>query len=269
MQRLDPRKLIGADRPVVGMVHLRPLPGSPGHVGMADVLAAACRDAEVLADGGVDAVLVENYGDLPFQPAAVPPETIAAMTRAVAEVRRVITLPIGINVLRNDALAALGIAAATGASFIRVNVHVGALLTDQGWISGRAHETLRARMVLGARVAILADVLVKHAVAPAGLGIGQAAQDTWERGLADGLIVSGTATGAAVDRAQIEAVRAAVPAAPLFIGSGLTVDNAGELFAHADGAIVGSAFQADGRAGGPVEVDRVRSLLRRIEPLRS
>lgn len=268
MQRLDPRQIMGAERPIVGMLHLRPLPGAPNHAGMADVIAAACRDAAVLADGGVDAVLIENYGDVPFHPGPVPPETIAAMTRTVAEVRRAIDLPLGINVLRNDALAALGIAAATGGCFIRVNVHTGAMLTDQGWITGLAHETLRARTRLGAQVAILADVLVKHAVPPAGLGIGEAAQDTWQRGLADGLVVSGSATGAAVDPSRLAAVRAAVPAAPLFIGSGLTEQNAQELFALADGAIIGSAFQQAGHAGSPVEIERIRRLLRRLEPLR-
>lgn len=268
MQRVDPRHAMGAARPIVGMLHLRPLPGAPSHTGMADVITAARRDAEALAEGGVDAVMVENYGDVPFLPGPVPPETIAAMTRVVVEVRRTVDLPIGINVLRNDALAALGIAVATGGCFIRVNVHTGAMLTDQGWIAGLAHATLRARSALGADVAILADVLVKHAVAPAGLGIGEAAQDTWQRGLADGLIVSGAATGAAVDPGRLAAARAAVPAAPLFIGSGLTEQNAGELFALADGAIVGSAFRTGGLAGAPVEAERIRRLLRRLESLR-
>jgi uncharacterized protein len=268
MHRPDLSGLIGARRPIIGMVHLRPLPGSPGHDGMATVLDAALRDADALATGGVDAVLIENYGDVPFHPDAVPPETVAAMARVVAAVRGGIDLPVGVNVLRNDARAALAVAAATGARFIRVNVHTGAMLTDQGWIAGRAHETLRQRASLRADIAILADVLVKHAVPPAGMDAAQAARDTWERGRADALIVSGAATGSAADPARLQEVRSAVPAAPLLIGSGVTAANAADLLTHADGAIIGSAFQRDGRAGGAVELRRVQALLGRIDALR-
>jgi uncharacterized protein len=261
MQRLDLQHATGCARPVIGMVHLRPLPGAPGHRAMSDVLAAARRDAEALTAGGVDAILVENYGDVPFYPDAVPAETVAAITAAVLAVRDVTALPVGVNVLRNDARSALGIAAATGARFIRVNVHAGGMITDQGWIAGRAWETVRARAALQADVAILADVLVKHAVPPYGLEPGDAARDTWDRGLADALIVSGAATGAATPLGRLEAVRAAVPDAPLLIGSGLTARNAAALLARADGAIVGSAFQAEGRAGGAVEAERVRQVV--------
>jgi uncharacterized protein len=264
VQRLDPVRITGAAWPIIGMVHLRPLPGAPAFDGMGAVLEAARRDAEALADGGVDAVLVENYGDVPFHPDRVPPETVAAMTRAVVAVREAAGLATGVNVLRNDARSALAVAAATGASFIRVNVHTGAMLTDQGWISGRAHDTLRERTRLGVEVAILADVLVKHAVAPAGLDVADAARDTWERGLADALIVSGTATGHPVPMARLVAVRAAVPDALLIIGSGLDDGNAGDLSPLAGGAIIGSAFQQDGRAGGGVDPDRVRRLVRVI-----
>jgi uncharacterized protein len=264
VERLDPVRVTGAAWPIIGMVHLKPLPGAPAFDGMRDVLEAARRDAEALADGGVDAVLVENYGDVPFHHDQVPPETVAAMTRAVVAVREAAGLPTGVNVLRNDARAALGVAAATGASFMRVNVHTGAMLTDQGWITGRACDTLRERIRLGIDVAIFADILVKHAVAPAGLDVADAARDTWERGLADALIVTGTATGHAVPVARLVAVRAAVPDAPLIIGSGLNEGNAADLAPVAGGAIIGSAFQREGRAGGGVEPDRVRRLVRVI-----
>lgn len=264
VQRLELGRVAGAAWPIIGMVHLRPLPGAPAFDGMGAVLDAAGRDAAALADGGVDAVLVENYGDVPFHPDRVGPETVAAMTRAVLAVRDAADLPTGVNVLRNDARSALAVAAATGSSFIRVNVHTGAMLTDQGWITGRAHDTLRERTRLGVEVAILADILVKHAVAPAGLDVADAARDTWERGLADALIVSGAATGQAVPMARLTAVRAAVPDAPLIIGSGLDEVNAAELAPLASGAIVGSAFQRDGRAGGGVDPDRVRRLVRVI-----
>jgi membrane complex biogenesis BtpA family protein len=243
------------------MVHLRALPGAPHHESVAAVVDAACRDAELLSSGGVDALLIENYGDAPFHPDAVPPETIAGITAAAAAVRRVSDLPLGINVLRNDARAALGIAAVVGAAFIRVNVHTGAMLADQGWLTGRAHETLRARAALRANIGVFADVLVKHAVPPPGLDIADAARDTWQRGGADALIVSGAATGAATDVARLGAVRAAVPGAVVLIGSGVTPDNAPLLLARAEGAIVGSALQRGGRAGAGVELERVQAMV--------
>jgi membrane complex biogenesis BtpA family protein len=184
------------------------------------------------------------------------------------EVRAAVDLPLGINVLRNDAAAALGIAAATGARFIRVNVHTGAMLTDQGWVTGRAADTLRLRRALGADVAIFADVLVKHAAPPAGLVAAAAARDTWERALADALIVTGGGTGEPTAEATVQEVRAAVPAAPLLIGSGLAPATVPRLLPLADGAIVGSALQRGGRAGEPVDGERVRALVAAVRATR-
>jgi membrane complex biogenesis BtpA family protein len=167
-------------KPIIGMVHLPPLPGSPRYEGsVAAVIEHATAQARALQDGGVDAIMVENFGDAPFFAESLPPLTISALTLAVAEISRATSLPLGVNALRNDAAAALSIAACTGAQLIRVNVHTGAMLTDQGWINGRAAETLRLRAQLQARVAIAADVMVKHAVSPAGLSIEAAARDTW------------------------------------------------------------------------------------------
>lgn len=216
----------------------------------------------MLMGGGVDAVLVENYGDSPFHADSVEPVTVAAMTRAVMAVREVVDTPVGVNVLRNDASAALAVAAATGASFIRVNIHTGGMFTDQGWIEGRAAETLRARARLGPTVAILADVMVKHAVAPGGLRLADAARDAWHRGFADALIVSGGATGRATELADVRAVREAIPEAKVLVGSGVTADTAREALGASHGVIVGSALEAAGEGGGPVELERVRQLVR-------
>jgi uncharacterized protein len=253
-------------KPIVGMVHLQPLPGSPGWRGsFQQVLDAALRDAETLAAGGVDGIVVENYGDIPFYPEHVPAITIAALTAAVLDVTRAVDIPVGVNVLRNDAAAALGIAAATGASFIRVNVHTGAMLTDQGWIAGAAQQTIRVRSMLGCEVAVFADVFVKHATPPAGLTIEDAALDTWERGLADALIVSGSGTGRPTSVTDVERVKAAVPDAKVWIGSGVTSSNVTDLFRFADGAIVGSSLKPDGRTELPVALDRVKHLIDVVE----
>jgi membrane complex biogenesis BtpA family protein len=259
-----------ARKNIVGMVHLLPLPGAPRYGGsMQQVLDRAARDARALADGGVDGIIVENYGDAPFFPDVVPPVTVAALTRAIEEVQRAVRLAIGVNVLRNDAASALSVAVVTGAQFIRVNVHTGALLTDQGWIAGRAFETLRLRETLGTPVAIYADVLVKHAVPPAGLTIEDAARDAFLRGGADALIVSGTATGAPADIEDVRRVRHALPDAPIWIGSGVTVASVAALLEVADGVIVGSAFQRDSRAGAEVVTDQVRRLVDVARPKHS
>src|SRR6266508_488411 len=135
-----------AARALFGMVHLRALPGAPLFGGSMDaVIEAALADGRALAAGGADGLVIENFGDRPFVKNRVPPETIASMARVVSEIAREVRLPFGVNVLRNDAQAALAIAAATGAAFIRVNVHAGAVVADQGVIEGEAAETMRRR----------------------------------------------------------------------------------------------------------------------------
>jgi membrane complex biogenesis BtpA family protein len=263
----DPCRADARTARLIGMVHLLPLPGSPRwnqHGGGLDpVLARARADALTLMEGGMEGLLVENFGDIPFVPGRVAPETCAAMTLAVAAVREAVgpTVPVGVNVLRNDAQTALGIAAVTGADFIRVNVHTGSMFTDQGLIHGEAHATLRTRRALGTRVCICADVHVKHALPPAGASLAEAARDAAKRGLADVLIVSGAGTGEPVSPDDVAIVRAAVPDVPIWIGSGVTPDRIASLLEQADGVVVGSALQQGGRAGQGVTLDRVRTLV--------
>ncbi|MBE0565735.1 MAG: BtpA/SgcQ family protein [Krumholzibacteria bacterium] len=237
----------------VGMIHLQPLPGSPRWGGdLAAVRAAALRDADALVEAGWGAVMVENYHDVPFFPEAVPAHTVAALTALVGAVReRHPGLVVGVNVLRNDAAAALGVAAATGARFVRVNVHAGAAVTDQGPLAGRAWHTLRLRRELGLEdVGILADVRVKHARPLVERSLAEEAADLRLRGLADALIVTGPATGAPVALDDLRAVRAALPDCPLLAGSGATADTVAELLRHADGCIVGSSLQRPEPATG-------------------
>lgn len=238
---------------ILGMVHLEALPGSPANnLDLDEIERLALADARTLEAGGVDAILVENFGDVPFAK-TVDAATVAMMTRIVRSIVEAVNCPVGVNVLRNDPGAALAIAAAIGAAFIRVNVHVGAMLTDQGLIEGEAATTLRLREHLCPDVAILADVGVKHATPfEADWSLEQEAKDAWHRGLADALVLSGSGTGAPTDPSRIERVRAAVPEAPLIIGSGFT---GGPLTTH--GAIVGTALKREGR----VDMGRVRELL--------
>ncbi len=251
------------DRTIVGMIHLAPLPGSPRWDGsMARVVALALADARALAEGGVDAVLVENFGDAPFTPGRVEPATVAAMSVVAAEVRRALPRTLlGVNVLKNDARAALAVAAAAGAEFIRVNVHAGAVLADQGIVQSDAYGTLRDRRLLGVDVAIFADVGGKHAVPLAPVDLEQTARDLVHRGLADALVVSGPATGQATPLADVKRVRSAVAGVPLLVGSGVTAETVAELLSVADGVIVGTSVKENGDVARPVERARVEKLV--------
>ena len=263
---------------LLGMVHLGPLPGSPGTITstacdvVENVTENALCDARTLLENGMDGLILENFGDTPFYPDRVPPITIAAITTVAHHVRELATRVapgafLGVNVLRNDAGAALAIAAACGFHGIRVNVHTGVMAADQGILEGRAHDTLRERARLRAPVAILADVLVKHAepLGEAAPDIGPLAREAVERGGADGIIVSGRATGSPTDTARLESVRAALPNTPIFIGSGASVAIIAAQLRHADGAIVGTALKKNGDVHAPVDPVRVRAIVEAVK----
>jgi uncharacterized protein len=248
---------------LVGMVHLLPLPGSPRFGGsIAEVLTTAAEDAGVLADAGFPSLMVENFGDVPFFAENVPPETVAAMTLAVDRVAD-FGVPVGVNVLRNDALAALGIAAATGARFIRVNVLTGTMYTDQGPIVGDAAKVQRRKRELGLDVEIWADVMVKHAVPPHGIDLRQVTADTSERGLADALIVSGTGTGVETDVDEARLVRESAPEGMRVVaGSGVNVENIDRLLGAVDTIIVGSSIKVNADPNDRPDPLRVKAFVK-------
>lgn len=255
--------------PVIGMVHLPPLPGSPGFTGdWPGLIAAAVRDARALADGGIDGIMLENFGDVPFYKDRVPAETVAAITRAAAAVRDAVDLPLGINVLRNDGLSAMGIAVAVGAAFIRVNVLSGAAVTDQGVIEGRAAELARLRVSLaGQSIRVFADVRVKHAAPLAERPLEDEVEELLHRAGADAVIASGTGTGKPTDVEHLACVKQAAGQSAVFVGSGAGLDSAAELLCHADGLIVGTALKEGGRVDRPVDPARVKALMQHVRGL--
>lgn len=247
---------------LIGMVHLPALPGAPGARRALDaVVRTAVSEADVLARAGFDAVIVENFGDAPFAADAVPPETIAALGIVVDHVARSIPIPVGVNVLRNDAMAALGIAAAAGAAFVRINVLSGTYATDQGMITGRAHDVLRRREQLAPSVGIAADVHVKHAVPISQPDLALAAAETAYRGGADVLIVSGSATGKAADLDAVRRVREAVPDRHVWIGSGVTARTVRACLDVADAVVVGTSLKRGARTTAALDARRVRTLV--------
>lgn len=254
-------------RPIIGVVHLLPLPTSPRWGGsLKSVLDRAEQEAAALAAGGVDGLIVENFFDAPFAKDQVDPAVVSAMSLIVQRLMNLVPLPIGINVLRNDAKSAMAIATCTGAKFIRVNVLTGVMATDQGLIEGQAHQLLRYRRELGSEVKILADVLVKHARPLGSPNLTTAVCETIERGLADAIILSGWATGSPPSYEDLELAMNAAKGVPVFIGSGASWENIPQLIQSADGVIVASSLKRSGQVEqrvDPIRVSRFVEAMRR------
>lgn len=255
-------KLLGINKPLIGVVHLLPLPGAPGYAGsLAKIEKRALADAAAYLEGGMDGILIENFGDTPFFASTVPPETIAAMSAVGRLLRDLGDFPFGVNVLRSDSVGALAVAEAVGARFIRVNVLATPMVTDQGIITGNAAELMRKRRLLNSDIDVWADLLVKHASPLAPIDPLTGAKDLVERSLARALILTGSRTGTTVDLALLENLRKPLRQTPLIIGSGVRRENLADYLALADGCLVGTALKKGGRTTNAVDPARVRQLV--------
>ena len=255
---MDLYQLFKTRRPIIGVVHLLPLPTSPRWGGsLKTVIDRAEQEAVALASGGIDGIIIENFFDAPFTKNQVDPAVVSAMTILVQRIQNLVTLPIGLKVLRNDGTSAIAIASCTGAQFVRVNVLTGVMATDQGLIEGEAHKLLRYRRELGSGVKILADVLVKHARPLGSVNLTTAVQDTIERGLADAVILSGWATGDPPNSEDLELASRAAKSTPVFVGSGASWDNIATLMQAADGVIVSSSLKRHGNRDQTIDPIRV------------
>ncbi len=248
---------------VIGMLHLPALAGAPlSKLTLPDIRRFVLKDVDTLEAGGVDGLMMENFGDVPFYPGRVPAAVAEAMTEIANIVRKKTSLPLGINVLRNDGISALAVAHASGADFIRVNILSGARVTDQGLIQGIAHDLLRARANLKAEeIKIFADVDVKHSAPLAPRPLQDEVDDLIERALADAVIVSGAGTGKKTDPNKVREVKKFARQTPVFIGSGITAETI-KQFDAADGFIVGTSLKKDGDPANPVELERVKALMK-------
>jgi len=263
-------EVFGVRKAVVGVVHLPPLPGSPRYSGegLEAIIERALRDARALSDGGVDGILIENFWDAPYRKERVSPMTVASMAVVAREVARDVEIPIGVNVLRNDALAALAIAKAVGGSFIRVNVYVEAVVTDQGVIEPCAYRVQMAKKAYQASdVKVFADVHVKHGTPLAQRPVDVVAEEALKRGLADAVILTGPSTGTPPPLEDLLSVRKKLPQASIMVGSGCNPENVGELLEVADAAIVGSYFRG-GDLSAPVSEERVREFMAKVRKVR-
>lgn len=265
--------LFGIPKPVIGMIHVRPLPGSPRYRDEAlhEITHAAVRDAIVCVKGGMDGLVVENAGDVPFRhPDQLGPETAASMAVVAAAVKDAVDVPIGINVLANGVMQSIAIAKAVDAQFVRANQWVNAYVANEGIVQGAAAEALRYRSYLRAEnIRVFADVHVKHGshAIVADRSLAELTSDA-EFFDADVLIATGQRTSDPTPTEEVLGVKDA-STLPVIIGSGLSIDNVDDLMAVADGAIVGSSVKDQGVWWNPVSRDRVEAIMERVQALRS
>jgi membrane complex biogenesis BtpA family protein len=266
------RTIFGRNKAIIGVVHCPPLPGSPRNedIDFKSTLQQALTDARTFADGGVDGLIIENHGDIPFlRPQDIGPETSAALAVIVDRIGQALDLPLGVNVLANAPIPALAVAKAGGARFVRVNQWANAYVANEGFVEGDAARALRYRAQIGARdIAIFADAHVKHGAhaITADRSIAELARDV-EFFDADAVIATGQRTGDAATTDEIQAIRSG-SSLPLIVGSGVTIDNVETILLLVDAIIVASALKRDGVWWNEVDKERVAAFMRKVRDIR-
>jgi membrane complex biogenesis BtpA family protein len=275
------------DKPIIAMIHVPALPGTPRSTqSMSAILLHCINEANMYADLGVDALLIENMHDVPYLRGRVGPEITAAMTAVTTAVKQAAPqLPLGVQILAAANHEALAAALAGGADFIRVENFAYAHVADEGLMpEAEAGTLLRFRKAIAAEhIKIHADVKKKHSshAITADVSLSEAATTTAFFG-ADGMIVTGSATGEPTRPDDVSTVKAAISKAtnskaadskaqaeiPVWIGSGTTPENLPALWPHADGFIIGSYFKQDGLWSNPIDPERVRKLLDKAKECR-
>jgi uncharacterized protein len=255
------RSLFGVQRALIGVIHVRGLPGTPaGDLAIDEIVESAVDDARVYASAGFHGVLIENTHDRPYLKGSVGPEIVAALAVIGSEVRRAATLPLGVQVLAGANHSALAVALACGARFVRVEGFVFAHVADEGIIEGSAGDLLRYRRAIGADgIRVFADIKKKHSAhaITGDVSLVETAKAA-EFFLVDGVIVSGIATGQPADASEVQSVSQAV-AVPTLVGSGVTLDNLHD-YRDADALIVGSSIKHGGVWSGAIDESRARAL---------
>lgn len=252
------------------MVHVGALAGTPENsMKISEIIAQAVREALILAGEGVDAIMLENMHDRPYLNREVGPEIVASMTAVATEIRKAVTMPLGIQILAGANREALAVALAAQLDFIRAEGFVFGHLADEGWMNSDAAELLRYRKQIGAgHIKIFTDIKKKHAshAVTADISIAETAKAA-EFFLSDGVIVTGIATG---EPASVEEVRLVKKntSLPVIIGSGLNTNNIPDYWNHADAFIVGSSFKTGEDWRNPVNRERVKKFMQTVQELR-
>ena len=255
--------------PVISVVHLMPLPGSPlyENTPVAKIVDEALKDAALLAECGINGLIIENFGDVMFTK-KVGPEIVAAMTAAAKEIKQTVNIPVGLCVLQNDVIAGLAIAKAVDADFIRAGYYTEVSIADSGIIESVAAEALRYRKYIDCKAKIFADVQVKHSYPLMQRPVEESAEDACERGLADAIVITGKKTGGETKPEDVIRVKKALPEAPLIVGSGVTTENLEKYYNHIDAIIISSGLNVDGDISKGLDKERVIAFIKKIEELR-
>ena len=261
------KKIFGTRKPIIGMVHLEPLPGSPRHTGMSmkEISDRALEEAHILKNGGVHGAIIENFGDYMFLK-KVGPEVVSAMTYVATNIAREIPdLPLGLCVLQSDAISGMAIANTVGAKFIRVPYYAETYVVDAGLMDSVAAEVLRYRKFLNADIKIFADVHIKHGYPLSQRPIGESAQDLEHRGMADAILVTGKATGAQTSADDVKEVKMAVHKTPVIVASGVDEVNVASYKDYADGVILGTRIKKDNNTEAPTDPEKVKSFMKAVK----
>jgi membrane complex biogenesis BtpA family protein len=251
----------GGGKPVIGMVQLLPLASGSGYAGQSfdSVLENGLSEARILAENGVDVLMVQNLGDVPVALHATSVQ-VAWMTRVTAEIRRQFQLPVGLNLLENDAEAMFAIASAAGADFVRIKIYVGAMMTPFGMETAQAHHAIKARNSWNAgKVSIFADVHDRTGTPISSGGFEEDLEFAVRLGLADGLVLTGKTYSGTLD--LIQRARAKYAGVPILVGGGVTSENFGEVIKTADGAIVSTSMKDSGSAVGGFVPSKVKEFM--------
>ncbi len=262
--------MFSRSKPVIGVIHVGALPGTPhSSQRVAELAASAVEEAKLYREAGVDGVIVENMHDVPYLRGAVGPEIVAAMTAIATEVKAACRLPLGVQLLAGANIEAMAVAHAAGLDFIRAEGYAYAHVADEGLIQASAAELLRYRKMIGAeRVQVWADVKKKHAAhaITADVSLGETAETVEFMGAAC-VIVTGSATGKAPNVADVQEAKNHCRL-PVFLGSGITASNVAGFYDHADGFIIGSAFKVDGVWSNTIDTARVNKVITVLNRLR-
>ena len=263
--------LFSQPKPVVGVIHVGALPGTPrSSQTVADIVASARREAKVYRECGVDGLIIENMHDVPYLRCEVGPEIVAAMTAIGGEVKSECALPIGIQILAGANVEAMAVAHAAGLDFIRAEGYAYAHVADEGLIQASAAKLLRYRRLIGAeRVQVWTDVKKKHAAhaITADVSLGETAETVEFMG-ADCVIVTGSVTGQAPKVADVKEAKTHC-SLPVFLGSGISERNINDFYSEADGFIIGTAFKIDGLWSNTIDPARVTSFMNLFNRFRS
>lgn len=262
--------LLGINKPVIGMIHIDALPGTPDYSGdVKSIIKKAKKEAEIYKNAGIDILMIENMHDTPYLKRKVGPEITSLMSVIGYEIKKSFSLPCGIQILAGANKAAIAAAHSAGLDFIRAEGFVYAHVADEGIIESDAGELLRYRKMIGAEnILIFTDIKKKHSShsITSDVDIIETAR-TAEFFKSDGVVITGLATGKETDVEEVKLVKENVNI-PVLIGSGLTADNIENYFSYADGFIVGSHFKKDGSWKNEIDVERVRKFMKKTETLK-